>query len=892
MVELRLLGAVRALVDGAEVDLGPARQRCVLAALAVDAGRVVSVERLIDRVWGGHPPLRARQTLVNYVSRLRQVLSADVLVRRSGGYTPAVRPAQVDLHRFRDLCSAAHAEDDRRALPLWREALGLWRGEALTGVDGEWAEAERARLHRERLDAESGLTDTALRLGHGEDLVAALSARVTEHPLDERVAGQYLLALHRAGRTADALEHYRRLRGRLVEELGTDPGPALREVHQRVLAADPGSSAAVVPRQLPAAQGRFVGRVPELAELDRALATPGAAAISGTGGIGKTWLALAWAHRHAHRFPDGQLFADLRGFGPDEPEQPADVLAAFLAALGIDRDRQPQDVEARAALYRTHTTGKRLLILLDNAATAGQVVPLLPGGDSGTVLVTSRNRLSALLTRHGAHPVHLGVLTDAEARTLLRTALGDGHAAAELAALCGGFPLALGLIAARGHTHPDLLRDVAAELRDLGVEALRSDDPDASLPAVLSWSLRHLTDGQRRVFGLLGLAPGPDIDLPAATVLTGLSTPDTRAVLHALADASLVTLVPGRRWSMHELIRAYAATTVHDDPQVPAALDRLTDFYLDTACAADRLLDPHRDPVQPARSGAPPADGPAALAWLDAHHPHLLAAQRTAAARGRHRTAWRFAWALTTFHWWRGHHRDDLAAWQVVARGADDLPDVAERIVARRSLGQAHAELGQHDQAVALLHQALALAGHHRDATQQALTHHALTRAWELGGDDRLALEHARRALELFRALGQPTREADALNTVGWFLAGLGEHDTARDHCRAALTLHRRHHNLDGEAATLDSLGWIEHRTGHHEQAVRHYQDALALRRTLGNTTWAADTLDHLGHPHAALGRHPEARAAWQEALELYREQGRTADAARVQHHLDALGHS
>lgn len=242
MAELRLLGGVLALVDDAVVDPGPARQRCVLAALAVDAGRVVSIDRLIDRVWGEHPPLRARRTLVNYVSRLRQVLTADAIVRRSGGYVLDIRPSEIDLHRFHDLCSRARAEDDRRAVELWTEALVLWHGEALTGVNGEWAGAERARLHGRRLDAESDLADALLRLGRGEDLVTELSVRVAEHPLDERVAGQYLLALQQAGRTADALGHYRRLRERLVEELGTDPGPALQEVHRRVLTANPALS--------------------------------------------------------------------------------------------------------------------------------------------------------------------------------------------------------------------------------------------------------------------------------------------------------------------------------------------------------------------------------------------------------------------------------------------------------------------------------------------------------------------------------------------------------------------------------------------------------------------------------------------------------------------------
>uniref|UniRef100_UPI0031D763CE AfsR/SARP family transcriptional regulator n=1 Tax=Saccharothrix mutabilis TaxID=33921 RepID=UPI0031D763CE len=925
-----LLGEVAVRIDGRSVDLGPAKQRCVLAALAVDAPRLVPADRLVARVWGADAPRRGRKTLYSYLSRLRRALSGTdgvAVVGRSGGYALVVdRLDQViDLHRFRELCVRAREHgDDVEAARLLTEALALWRGSALTGVNGAWVDAERDRLEQERLAARNDLSDARLRLGHGARLVVELAARAAEHPWDERVAGQYMLALHQNGRTADALAHYRRLRERLVAELGTDPGAALRELHRQVLAADPALSPATtdpggpraVPLQLPSAPALFTGRVPELAELDRALATSddpaghgdgGAgttaviSAIGGTGGVGKTWLALTWANRNLHRFPDGQLFVDLRGFSPGDPKQATEVLADFLSALGVERDRQPADPDARAALYRTHTTGKRLLVLLDNAASVEQVVPLLPGGGSCTVLITSRHRLPALLARHGARPVRVGLLTDAEARALLDTALGAARGAdveravAELIAWCGGFPLALGLIAARVRSHPDLLHDVVAELREHGLHALDSDDPEASLPAVLSWSLRHLTERQREVFALLGVAPGPDTDPHAAASLTGSSTPDTRAVLRALTDASLITPVPGGRYAMHDLVRAYAGATAHATLPAAvrrAALDRVVDFYLHTAHTADRLLDPHRETIRL----APPAPGvrprqlpdvPAALAWLDTHHPHLLAAQHTAIAHRRHETVWHLAWVLTTFQRHRGHRHDELAVWRAAADA--ELPDLAARTLVHRLLGDAHAALGQHEVAVAHLHEALALAERHGNHAQQAHTHHTLSWVWEQRGDDRQALEHARRALTLYRALDQPVGEAVALNAVGWYAARLGDHDSGRADCRAGLALYRRHHDLAGEAAALDSLGYIEHHTGHHRQAVHHYREALALRRALGNTNQAADTLDNLGHPHAALGERARAREVWREALVSYREQGRNADAERVRRQLRDL---
>ncbi|HEX6359915.1 AfsR/SARP family transcriptional regulator [Actinophytocola sp.] len=938
------------VVDGVALDLGPARQRCVLAALAVDAGRVVSVEMLTHRVWGEHPPLRARATLMGYLSRLRRILGVGAVVRHPGGYVLEVERSVVDLHRFHELCLKARtrAADDAERVVLLEQALALWQGDALIGIEGDWAFAERRGLRQQRLDAECDLTDALLRLGHGEDLVATLGARAAGWPLDERVAAQFTLALHRAGRTADALAHYRQLRDRLIEQLGTEPGTTLQGLHQRILDTDPAltpppvtidgtsavwSSDMPVPRQLPALPRLFTGRAVELARLDEMLTVepdrhpsasvpgvsatepetaPGApaagtvaiAAIGGVGGIGKTWLALTWAHRHAEAFPDGQLFVDLRGFSPTEQPVPPDTtLFGFLTALGVVSDLIPTDPDAKAALYRSLVAGKRMLVVLDNAATADQVIPLLPGSPTCTVLVTGRTKLAPLIDRHSAHHLQLDVLTDAEARTLLTGRLGDARvvaepkAVAELVALCGHHPLALTITARHARTRPDIsVAEVTAELRKAGLDALDDDDPAASLPAVLSWSLRALAPEQQTVFALLGIAPGPDIGLSAAADLTGLPVERTRKVLRALEDASLVDRRPDHRYAMHDLVRAYATGLAHDlDESVrQTALTRVIGFYLHTAFTADCLLDPHRMPIRldPPDSDVHPQplpDLPAALSWLDIHHPHLLAAQNTAAAHHRHQAVWQLAWALTTYHWRRGHRHDALAVWQVAADAAVHLLDPAARTDTHRLLGRAYANLGRHVQAIAHLNQALVLAEQHHNLAQQAHTHNALAWACELGRDERRALEHARHALDLYRTLDHPVREAVALNAVGWYTARLGDHGTARAHCQAALILFRRHHDYDGEATTLDSLGWIDHHTGHHDQAVHHYQHALTLRRAVGHTRGVADTLDRLGHSHGALGQYSLVRRVWQEALQLYREQGRNTDTERLQQQLDAL---
>ncbi|ROP35727.1 putative ATPase [Saccharothrix texasensis] len=628
-------------------------------------------------------------------------------------------------------------------------------------------------------------------------------------------------------------------------------------------------------------------------------------AIGGAGGIGKTWLALAWAHRHLERFPDGQLFVDLHGFSPaSAPTEPSAAVRGFLDALEVDPGRIPTDLDAQAALYRSLVAGRRMLIVLDNAATADQVVSLLPGSPTCTVLVTGRHRLASLIDRHGARHLALDVLTRDEARALLTARLNadrvsnESDAVDELVELCGGHPLALSIIARTADTHPHVpLAEVAAELRELGLEVFDHDtDPAASLPTVLSWSLRSLTEQQRTVFALLGISPGPDTTPPATAALTGLPAAHARRALAALENASLLDRRAGGRFAMHDLVRAYAAATAHGLPDDvrEKALTRVGDFHLHTAFVADRLLDSHRQPPQldPPAPGIHPhplSDATDATTWLDAEHTTLLATQRAAVARSNYYLVWHLAQVLDTFHVRQGHRHDALASWQAALDAAKYLPDPVAHIYAHRNLGRIYSLLGLHEQAIEHLDQALVLTVCHDDLTNRANTHRVLALAWERRGDHRRALDHARHALDLHRTLRQPVQEADALNTMGWLAACLGDFDAARDHCRAALTLHRRHHDPGGEAATLDSLGFVAYRTGNHRQAVDYYHHALALRRRHRHNYDVADTLNYVGRPYSALGEHEHARAVWREALELYREQGRDTDAERVQKQLDEL---
>ncbi|MEU7786600.1 tetratricopeptide repeat protein [Amycolatopsis sp. NPDC049159] len=665
----------------------------------------------------------------------------------------------------------------------------------------------------------------------------------------------------------------------------------------------------VVPRQLPVVPATFVGRSAERNALDELLpddpATGRSVVISslgGVGGIGKTWLAVRWAHDHVARFPDGQLFVDLRGFSPDgEPMSSETAVRGFLDALGVDADGLPSDPHALSARFRTSVADRRMLIILDNAVSTEQVAPLLPGGSACTVLVTSRNHLTGLQTAHGAQHVVVDVLSEADALALLERKLGrdrvaaEPRAVAELLAYCAGLPLALSIVVSRSSMRPRArLSDLVGELLDTGLTALAGDDPVASLPTVLSWSVAALAEEQRRAFALLGLAPGPDTSLPAAAALLGVDVGEARRILFALEEASLLTTDGRGRYAMHDLVRHYAAGLAPEgaaeDPD--AAVRRILDFYLHTAHRGDRALYPHSTSI----ALDPPATGVRALtlteenamAWFEAEHACLLAAQRTASARELYGQTWQLAWAMDTYLHRRGRLDDYLAVWQLVRASADRLDDESQQALAARRLGHALARLRRWDAAMSHLDAALALASAIGDVENQANTHRIM--AWVQGAQHHYAraCAHAQDALRLYRSMGSGTREADALNTVGWYLAKQGRYGEALAHCQEALTLQLRHGDRDGTAATLDSLGHIAHQTGENDLAIDYYRQALALRREQGNAYEEANTLEGMSAAYVTSGRAEEARAAQEQALELFEAQGRTADAARVRAALEA----
>jgi DNA-binding SARP family transcriptional activator/tetratricopeptide (TPR) repeat protein len=949
-VEFRLLGRLEVEHEGRTLTPKRRQERRLLGVLLLEANTPVPVERLVGLLWDGLPPAGARATLQTYVSRLRSALDPDDgggrglrLLRSGDGYLAQVDPEAVDALRFRALVERAGTtgEAATRARAL-REALDLWRGPLLAGDASEHLSGRVAtRWEEARLSAVEAAAEAGLACGQHVRLIGELRTLVAEHPYRERFTALLMLACCRAGRRAEALAAYQSARRVLIGELGLEPGPELRALHERVLAGDiepappateaaPSRTPASQPaqsaqspqsnqlklRQLPSAPGNFMGRDAELGHLSAVArgsdADTGAVTISsieGMAGVGKTALALNWAHRNLDRFPDGQLFVDLSGFTPSgEPVDPAAAIRGFLGALGVDPGAFPAEPDAQAALFRSLVAGKRMLILLDNARDSDQVIPLLPGSSACTVLVTSRRRLSGLVSAHGARPLALDLLADPQALDLLAQRLGADRLAAEpeavreLLALCGGLPLALGVVAARAAAHPGFpLRVLATELGEATTRlaALDTGELSASVQAALFCSYRVLDFQDAEVFALLGLASGPDIGLAAAAALTALPIARTRTALRTLEAASLVREnVPGR-YQMHDLIRLYAAERADHDQTPDArtqALRRTADFFLHTAHNGDRLLVPQRQPIHPGQPTAgclpaPIADGAAALAWFDVEHSGVLAAQNTAVAQGWYRHGWQLAWSLNSFHNFRGRLADQVAVWQVGLEAAERLgqPGMEARILCHRTLGHALARAGRYPEAVEQLGRAIELAEGEGDTTAQAHAHRTLARAWALQEHFDQALEHALRAHDLLRGLGRPAWEAEALNEVGWCHARLGDLDRGRSACGTALALQRQHHDREGEAYTLDNLAYIAVHSGQHAQAVDYYGRALVLWRDLGHQYNQAGSLDRLAGVHAALGDHEQARDRWQQALTLYRTQHRTADVDRVQARLGEL---
>ncbi|WP_196444902.1 BTAD domain-containing putative transcriptional regulator [Planomonospora sp. ID67723] len=926
-----MLGPLELWTAGGPVDLGPPRQRAVWAAVAVDAPRPVPADTMIDRVWGEAPPERARHALQVYLARIRRVLErVDAggpqparLTRRSGGYALDIEPDSVDAHRFRRLVGQARNQQCARTeAELLRQALGLWRGVPLGGVEGDWAARVRQAWHRQHLDAAARWAHAELCLGDAAAVIDPISDLLLENPLAEPLVTVLMRALYAGGRIPEALGRYAEFRRRLADQLGLDPGDELRELHQTILRGDPDAAGPppappapadpAPPAQLPLDVCGFTGRCAEIARLDALLAQradqPTAvpvSVLSGTAGVGKTALAVHWAHRVAGRFPDGQLYVNLRGFAPNGPAmEPGEALRGFLHALAVPAARLPPDLDAQTALYRSLLARRRMLLVLDNARDAEQVRPLLPGAPGCLVLVTSRNQLTSLIAVEGARPLALDPPALDEARRLLARRLGAERAAAEPGAVdeiisrCARLPLALAVVAARAVGCPAFpLAAFADELRDehARLDVLSAGDEAGEVRAVLSWSYRTLSAPAARMFRLLGLAAGTDLATAAAASLAGVTAQTARALLAELAAASLVTEHRPGRFTAHDLLRSYSAELVQRDDEAGrrAATHRLLDHYLHTAQTAAALLNPHRDPVAmaeplPDMTPGHVPDLDRAMCWFTAEHQNLLAAVRQANRSGFDVHTWQLAWTMTDFLNRQGHWTDRVTVQRTALEATGRLGDRPSRIRVLHGLGTTCAQLGRFDEARAHLSEALALAAGHGDDNSRANVHISLALVLEGQGDYRTALEHASQALGLFRAAGHITGQANALNMVGWCHIRLGAYADALTSGEQGLVLQQQTGSRYGQACTLDSIGYAHHHLGHLDLAVDCYQQALTLFRELGERSFEATVLAHLGETHAAAGDDGKARDHWRSALAILDRLG-GPDAAAIRERIRHL---
>jgi DNA-binding SARP family transcriptional activator len=888
-----VLGPVEVWEGGDRLAVGGPQQRALLAVLLLNANRMVSVDRLVDCLWGSDPPAAARGLLQGCVAGLRRALPSQRIVTRAPGYLLRVEPEELDLDRFDRLAhEAASRTDPERAAELLADALALWRGAALDGIDLDAVRTEAVRLEERRLAVWERRIELDLQLGRQAALIPELRTLVREHPLRERLWAQLMLALYRADRRAEALDTYQRLRQTLVEQLGVEPAAAVRELHRTILAEPRDRPApATTPAQLPAGLTGFTGRAAQLKQLDELLADPAEGlaigVLTGPGGIGKTSLAVHWAHTVRDRFPDGQLYADLRGFQPaGQPADPAEVIHGFLDALGTPPDRMPATAQAQASLYRSLLADRRMLVVLDNASGTDQVRPLLPGSPSCLVLVTSRNHLAGLTATDGARPVPLDLLSESDGYRLLARRLGPARLAAEPAAVerilarCAGLPLALAIVAARAAAQPDF--PLAAFAADLSspAETLDSfgDQQDATLDlrSVFSWSYRALDPQAASLFRLLGLHPGPDLGVAAAASLAGVPPAAIRGALADLVGSSLLTQAAPGRYAMHDLLRAYAAELTapgerHD------AMARLLDHLLHTAHAVDGRLYPARELIElpapaPGAAAIQFTDDQAAAEWMSAELPVLLAAVEWAAGEGIDLHAWRLTWAAGGFLYYRARWRELAGILQTALGSVTRLRDRAAEARVRRFLGRTYTNLEYFDLAESHLRHALGLFTELRDHGGQAHTHHVIAMLLEKLGRIAEAVPHGYRALALHRALSNESGQADALNQLGWYYTRLGQHRRALELCLDARSIFQRHGNRFGEANTLDSLGHAYHALGEHALAVSCYERAAALFRRLDNRFYLAETLDRLGDTHAATGRLEVAQPAWHEAATILDE--------------------
>jgi DNA-binding SARP family transcriptional activator/Tfp pilus assembly protein PilF len=975
--EFGLLGPLVVRVDDAPMPVQTGKLRALLAALLLRANHTVPFGELADALWV-EPPAAARIGVQNHAMRLRKTLgpAGSRIVTEPGGYLIRVEPGELDLDRLdtllRDAHTAARESRWQQAAEQAASALALWRGEPLADLGSDLLMArEGPRLAELRLRAQELRIHADLQLGRDSEMIGELRELTAAHPLRERLHGLLMLALYRDGRQAEALAAYQRARKVLISELGAEPGPDLQQLHQQILTADADlarpdasrqgpASAQPVPRELPGDVAAFTGRAAELAELDELLLRSGdqagdakataavISALSGTAGVGKTALAVHWAHHAADSFPDGQLYVNLRGYDPDRPMPVADALAAFLRSLGLAGQDIPADEAQRAARYRSLLAGKKTLVVLDNAGTAEQVRPLLPGHAACAVVVTSRDALAGLVARDGARRLDLDVLPRTDAVALLRELIGarveaDPAAASALAEQCARLPLALRIAAELAASHDVPLGDVVAEIDDhrRRLDVFEADgDPRSTVRTVFSWSYYHLDHDAARAFRLTGLHPGADFDAYALAALTDTGLDDAVRLLATLTRAHLIQPTSPGRYGAHDLLRAYARELAaeHEGEQGSRdALGGLFDYYLSAAAAAMNVLLPAeaglRPQILPAAAPIPAMPGEAdARTWLDRERANLVAVVVHSSGHGwlQHATSMadtllryliigsHLAEAQTTYthalHAAResgdtaaearalnglggigiknGHFRDAAAHYQAALERYRQCGDIYGQARVLNNLGITHA--GQHNprSAADYFSQAVAAFENAEDGLRAASALANLAVAEADLGDYDLSAQHLQRALQVVRGANDQVGEGEVLTRVGALNVRRGQFGPAADAYTAALAIYRHLDLPTGVAIGTFGLGHVKVRQGEYGQAIDYLRQALTLHRKAGYQQGEIETLRCLAEAEAGLGRPAAGRAALAEAIRLAAETGNAYEQASALRELAESHHA
>jgi DNA-binding SARP family transcriptional activator/DNA polymerase III delta prime subunit len=915
-VEFGLLGPLEVTDGGRPVTIPSAKQRILLACLLLRAGELVTVDELTGAIWGDDAlPDDPRKVVQTYVTRLRKLLGgAELIYSRPGGYVIAVAPGDVDVGRFELLLGqareAAGSGDRQAEAAALRRALGLWRGETLADVPSEALRLQAGeRLAEQRLDALHRRVEADLALGRHAELVAELRTLTDQHPLREQFWVQLMTALYRSGRQADALEAYQRASGLLAEELGVDPGPGLRELRQAILTSDPALAAPPAPArpdprprqsQLPLDVARFVGRDDLVQRIQRLLGddrTVPVVALSGPPGVGKTALAVHAAHGLAERFPDGQLHVNLHGATAGlQPLASLEVLGRFLRALGADPKTIPTDLEEASAAYRSQIAGRRVLVVLDDAADAAQVVPLLPASPGCGVLVTGRRVLASL---DGAAHLHLDVLEPDEAVQLLGRLAGperiaaEPEATAELVRLCGRLPLALRIAGARLAARPAWpVRALAERLADAQRRLDELQLAEVGVRASFQVSYQQLHDSPQaldraaaKAFGLLGIPAGQEVGVPVAARLLDRPEEAAERALERLVDAQLLETPSPGRYRIHDLLRLYAreqAGQRHSQAERAAALTRAVGFYVATAWQTLAVLRPGDYRLAQAddrwrKGGLEFADEQSALGWLETERANLLAAVRQALATPGvpAELGMQLAHALFGFFWVRNHWADWVQANQLVLEAARRVGDLAAEAQALNDLGAAKWRQGRYDQAVTCDLQALAIRRKLGDRQGQAasLNDLGLNYLWQGRYDEALASLH--QSLEIKRELGDARGQGLTLANLGELHQRQGRYEEALACLRQSLAVRRNMADRHGQAHSLGNLGKVHQRQGRDQEALESLRESVAMFRELGDRHSEGYGLRDLAVVYQRQGRDWEALACLRESQAIQRELAR-----------------